>query len=96
LSTGGSAIAWYANVIKGEVLNSLENESNVRRGSYSVSVRIWVRPDGTIERYRLAQSTGDPERDRAIEAALGRIGRFSQPPPAELPQPISLRLVSRA
>ncbi|NJL94851.1 MAG: TonB C-terminal domain-containing protein, partial [Anaerolineae bacterium] len=52
-----------------------------------------MRPDGSIERYRLAQSTGDPERDRAIEAALGRIGRFSQPPPAELPQPVSLRLV---
>jgi protein TonB len=96
LASGSSAFNWYANVIKGELLGQLEQDSRARRGSYSVSVRIWVRADGSIERYRLAQSTGDVARDKAIEAALGRIGRFSQPPPPDMPQPVSLRLVSRA
>ena len=96
LASGGSAFSWYANVIKGELLSELEEENRARRGSYSVSVRIWVRPDGSIERYRLAQSTGDAARDKAIESAIARIGRFSQPPPPDMPQPVSLRLVSRA
>ena len=96
LASGNGAFTWYANVIKGELLSRLEDEAAARRGSYSISVRIWVRPDGTIERYRLAQSTGDASRDRAIEAVLSRMSRFSQAPPPDMPQPVSLRLVSRA
>jgi TonB family protein len=59
-------------------------------------VKVWVRPDGTIERIALAQSSGDKERDRAIEAALSRISRISQAPPADMPQPVSMQIVSRA
>lgn len=95
LASGGNAYRWYAGVIKGELQSELEEDARARRGSYSVSVRIWVRPDGSIERYRLVQSTGDVSRDKAIESAIARLRRFSQPPPPDMPQPVSLRLVSR-
>jgi outer membrane biosynthesis protein TonB len=55
-----------------------------------------LRQDGTVERARLAQSTGDPTRDKAIEAFLSRLTRISQPPPAGTPQPISIHIGSRA
>ena len=71
-------------------------DARARAGSYSIRVQVWVRGDGSVERVRLAQSSGDKERDRAIEAALARIARLSRSPPAEMPQPISLRIVSRA
>lgn len=96
LASGGSAYAWYADLVKGEILSRLEDETVARRGSYSVVVRVWLSSDGTIERYRLAQSTGDPQRDRAIEQALGRVGRISRAPPPDLPQPVNLRIISRA
>jgi periplasmic protein TonB len=96
LASGGSAFAWYAGLLKTEILDRLQDEKTVRSGSYSVLVRVWVRQDGTIERVRLGQSTGDRERDRIIEDALSKLGRFSQAPPADMPQPINLRIVSRA
>lgn len=95
LASGGSAYAWYAGVIKNEILGHLGEEKKVRTGSYSVVVRLWLRRDGTIEKTILASSTGDKERDRAIEVALSQMARVSQPPPADMPQPISLRIVSR-
>jgi TonB family protein len=95
LASGGSAYAWYAGLLKNEILGRLQDEKKVRSGSYSIQVRIWVRPDGTIERIRFTQSSGSGERDKAIEEAITRI-RVSQAPPADMPQPISLRIASRA
>lgn len=96
LASGGSAYLWYAGILKNEILDRLQQDKDVRKGSYSVDVKLWVRPDGSVERVRLTQSTGDRQRDQAIEAALSRMTRISQAPPADMPQPISLRIVSRA
>jgi protein TonB len=96
LGTGGSAYTWYANLLKSAILEKLQGLKAARSGPYSVSVKAWTRADGSIERIRLAQSTGDLERDKAIEAELATIERLSQAPPDGLPQPMSLRLVSRS
>jgi periplasmic protein TonB len=96
LASGGSAFAWYAGLLKNEIVDQLQAETRVRGAQYTVIVRVWVRDDGTVERVRIAQSSGDHERDKAIEDALARITRISQAPPADMPQPISLRIVSRA
>ena len=95
LASGGSAYSWYAGLLKNEILGKLNDEKKVRSGSYSIQVRVWVRQDGTIERIHFTQSTGNGERDKAIEEAITRI-RVSQAPPADMPQPISLRIASRA
>jgi periplasmic protein TonB len=95
LATGGSAFSWYAGLIKNEILDALDDEKNVRSGAYSVVVRVWVAHDGTVEKASLEGSSGDRERDRAIEFALSQLQRLSQAPPANMPQPISLRIVSR-
>lgn len=96
LAGGGSAFTWYGGLVKNEILELLGDDPKIRNGSYSVAVRVWVRPDGAVERASLVGSSGDQERDRAIERALGQITRLSQPPPANMPQPINLRIVSRA
>lgn len=96
LGSGGSAYAWYAGLLKGEILDQLQEVKAARSGAYSVVVKVWVRSDGSVERIRLAQSSGDRARDSAIETALARIGRISQGPPADMPQPVSLKIVSRA
>ncbi len=96
LGTGGSALTWYSGLVQNAVLTQLQDEKDARGGAYSVRVQLWVRADGSVERARLAQSSGDSARDRAIERALARITRIAQPPPLEMPQPINLRIVSRA
>jgi len=95
LASGGNAYTWYAGLLKSEILDQLNSEKRARLGEYSVIVRVWVRNDGTIDHVRLAVSSGSRERDQAIEAALSRISRLSQPPPIDMPEPISLRIVSR-
>lgn len=94
LATGGSAYAWYGGLLKDQILEELGSETKARNGAYSASLKVWVRADGSFERIRLAQSTGNPERDRAIEAALSRLGRAPQAPPPDMPQPITIRIVS--
>jgi periplasmic protein TonB len=96
LASGGDAFSWYAGLLKSEILDRLQEERDARRGPYSAEVKVWIRGDGTIERASLTHSTGDRSRDRAIEAALSRLSRISQSPPSDMPQPISLRIVSRA
>ena len=94
LASGGSAFAWYAGLLKNEILDQLNNDKRMHGAEYSVSVRVWVRPDGTVDHAHLAQSTGNHERDQAIESALTRV-RLPQAPPADMPEPVSLRIVSR-
>lgn len=95
-TSGGSAYTWYAGLIKNEILDSLGDEPRARKGSYSVNVRLWVRRDGTVERAELAGSSGNRDRDDAIREALSRMSRISQAPPNDMPQPITLKIVSRA
>jgi len=95
LAGGGSAYAWYAALLKDEILSQLNGDTSARRGEYALIVQVWVRGDGSIDRVRVAQGSGDRARDQAIEQALSRLGRLNQAPPADMPEPISLRIVSR-
>jgi protein TonB len=92
LASGGSALAWYGGQVKNQILDCLQQDTHARSGSYSTSIRMWVRPDGSVERVVLPQSSGDRDRDRAIEGCAKQV---SQSPPADMPQPVSLRIVSR-
>ena len=40
-------------------------------------------------------STGNAERDRAIETALNGVRKLSQAPPAGMPQPVTIKIISR-
>jgi TonB family protein len=93
---GGSAFSWYAGLLKDQILNQLGAAPDVRSASYTVVVSVWVGGDGTVQRVEIAKSSGDTERDRSIESALTRLGRLSQPPPADMPEPITLRIVSHS
>ncbi|MGO9803449.1 MAG: TonB C-terminal domain-containing protein [Steroidobacteraceae bacterium] len=95
LASGGSAYLWYAGLLKDQILEQLNADRRARGGDFSLLVRVWVRGDGSIDRVRIVQGSGDRERDSAIEAALARIPRLSQAPPADMPEPISLKIVSR-
>ena len=91
----GSAFAWYAGLLKDQIVNQLGADKKVRSGDYSLTVRVWVREDGSIQRVSVVQGSGDRARDQTIEAALEHLDRLPQAPPADMPEPISLRIVSR-
>lgn len=89
LATGGSVFAWYSNKMQSEIRDCLADDKDVRKGT--VHVRMWLRDDGTIDRVRLAESTGDGTRDKVIETRVEKCRHFS-PPPAGTPEPITIKL----
>jgi protein TonB len=92
---GGDAHLWYAGLIKKEMQALLNDHSEVRRNKYSVVVKVWVERDGRISQVDLQGSTGDPTVDRALRTTLTTAARLQQPPPADMPQPVRLRITSR-
>jgi len=92
---GGSAFAWYTSLLKDTILDSLSENERVRRGSYQVTVRVWLSNDGKVERIKLASTSGSRDLDSAIEQALTKVAKVREAPPLEMPQPVTLRIVSR-
>jgi protein TonB len=82
-------------MLKETILERLGEDERVRKGSYRVTVRVWLAQDGRVERAQLADSTGNRDVDAAIEQSLERLGPLREGPPLEMPQPITLRIVSR-
>ena len=94
--TGGAVFAWYTGKLKSEVSDRLSSDSKLRGRKYTVGVRIWIEADGRIKDVRVVNGTGNNEIDSAIAADLVALGRLSESPPLEMPQPISLQIVSRS
>jgi outer membrane biosynthesis protein TonB len=91
---GGSRFSGYAAGIQSSVQTALQRDDRTRRGTWRLPVRLWVGAGGEIARIQLVGTTGDPARDQALQQAL--TGLKVAPPPADLPQPIVLRINARA
>lgn len=97
ITGSGSAIfGWYTTLVKDQVSDCLASDQRVNREKFAVVLRVWVNADGTLRDARVASSSGDPSLDDAIESALRCGARVRERPPLEMPQPISLRVVSRS
>ena len=67
----------------------------IKKSALSVKTRVWVDSTGRIIRAKLAESTGDAAADSALvdEVLMGL--QLTEPPPADMPSPIVLRLTAR-
>jgi outer membrane biosynthesis protein TonB len=91
----GTKWAWYANQVQSRVQQALQQNRKTRSASVSVNVRVWPDVNGRINRAQLANSTGDPLLDAAIRDEVLTGLQLDQPPPADMPAPITLRLAAR-
>jgi periplasmic protein TonB len=92
---GGSKYGGYAAKVQSAVANAMRQNSTTRSAVMTVDVKIWADQLGRVTRAQLGRSTGNPDLDRAIrEDVLGNL-RLPEPPPAEMPMPINLRLTAR-
>jgi len=94
IGRSAGAFAWYTNLLKSSVFDALSADERIRRGSYSVVVRVWLANDGRVERIAVAQPSGNKELDGYIQQALTHVTRMSEAPPLEMPQPVTLKIVS--
>jgi len=91
----GTKWSWYAKQVQGRVQQALQTNRRTRSASMNVSVRVWPDPSGRIRRAQLSESTGDPGLDAAIRDEVLTGLQLDQPPPADMPAPITLRLAAR-
>lgn len=94
--TGGAVFAWYTGKLKSAVSERLSSDDKLRGKKYTVGVRIWIEADGRIKDVRVINGTGNRDIDNAIAADLVALGRLSDSPPLEMPQPVNLQIVSRS
>ncbi len=94
-SGGGMQFAFFSNALQRHIQDELARNRKIKLRDYRVTVKAWINPDGVIRRAELADSTGDPELDRAIQAALTDLGPLRTAVPENLPQPIKLRITNR-
>lgn len=58
----------------------------------NIRVRIWPDSTGRITKVRIAGSTGDPALDAAIQDEILPGVQMADPPPADLPLPIIMKI----
>ena len=94
LGTGTAIFGHYTTLLKDAIQDKLSENEKIRRGNYTVAMRIWVAADGAVERVAMVQGTGRRDLDSAIEEAARQV-RVNELPPVEMPQPVTLKIISR-
>ena len=87
---GGTKYGWYASEVQTRIADALRNNPNTRRASMTVTVRIWPDASGRITKVRI--SGGDPSLDATIQNNILTGLQLSDPPPADMPLPIVMRI----
>jgi TonB family protein len=94
--TGGGDFAEgaYRRLLASALQAAIQSDDQASRLIFSAEVRVWVAPDGRIDRVVVARSSGDPKTDRLVVAALMQAGRIDAPP-AQLKFPALVALKGR-
>ncbi|MFZ4764519.1 MAG: TonB C-terminal domain-containing protein [Roseimicrobium sp.] len=92
---GGSKFGWYAGQVQTRIAEALRENKRTRSASLSLQVRIWADSNGRITRASLADSTGDAAVDTALKDEVLTGLKLQEPPPADMPMPIVMRISAR-
>ena len=86
----------YGNAAKRDLHAFLNREESLRKaGDYKVPIALWLRADGSVERFELQGSAGDTQTDEQLKQALNRFKGFRTPPPPNMVWPMRLQLTNR-
>lgn len=95
-SVGGSAGgASYGSRLQRHIQEQLSRNRQLRESDYRITVRIWLRHDGSLERAELSGSTGSDKLDQLLTEALRQIPAMREALPENMAQPIRIRVTNR-
>lgn len=95
--SGGDAFrhGHFFGALKRHLDDVAQRNRELQGRNYQVSIGLWLDRAGNVQRYELLGSTGDARIDSALKQTLDTLPPMREPPPADLPQPIVLRMSSR-
>jgi hypothetical protein len=79
----------YSAALQDALHNALCRHQETAPGSYRVLARAWIGSAGLTDRAELLTSLGDARRDALLTESLRGLA-VGSPPPAGLPQPVTL------
>ncbi|MFH1657871.1 MAG: TonB-dependent receptor [Rhodocyclaceae bacterium] len=91
----GAAQGMYAGRLQRHLQEQLSRNRKLKESDYRVTVRVWLRRDGSVEKADLAQSTGNSGLDELLREALLQVAAMREAPPENMPQPIRIRITAR-
>ena len=96
----GNPWAWYDalvnDAVNSAVQTALGREKTLKNKNYKVIVKVWVNASGQVTRVALMDSTGDAKVDEILKEALKDMRALRDSPPEDMPQPMKIRVISRA
>ncbi len=87
--------AGFSGMLQAALRYALCRRDETRPGNYRTLIRLWIDSSGSVADAILLTSTGDEKRDAMLSDALRRLS-VGEPPPSDLPQPLTLLLVPNA
>lgn len=84
----------YFAIIQANIRTALCRNAETRPGSDRFLFKFWIAPSGAVQRSELTRSTGNQARDAALAEVLRSL-TFDEPPPAHMPQPITMVVFPR-
>lgn len=84
----------YAGVLQNTVTRALCQWTGAQFGRYRASLQLWIGRNGVVRQARVLAGTGDARRDEALAGVLAGL-IMDTPPPADLPQPVTIVLAPR-
>lgn len=86
----------YRALLQQHVSLAMSRNKDLRAaGDFKLVVNVWIRPDGTVERYQLVADPGRPELANLLATALAEIPPAKQAFPKDLPQPTRIVVTNR-
>lgn len=82
----------YYGLIQAGITDALCEAQGAHPGRYRFTAKLWIAPDGAVVGSRRIGSTGTPQQDHEIDAALRRMQLNKAPPPG-FRQPVIILIV---
>ncbi|HEX4084282.1 MAG TPA: hypothetical protein VHY22_05185 [Chthoniobacteraceae bacterium] len=89
---GGTKYGWYATEVQKSIAEALRKNPQTRKASMNVVVRIWPDSTGRITKVRVSSQGIDDKTRQALQDEVLNGLQLTDPPPADMPLPIVMRL----
>lgn len=90
-----SKYGWYAAKVQNTISSAFLKNATTRKAAFVLNVKIWADRSGRVTRAQLIGSTGRSDIDEIIRSQILTGLQLTDPPPADMPMPINLRMTAR-
>lgn len=85
----------FAVKVQNTIAETLRRNAGTRNATFSMKVLVWADANGRITRATPVGSSGDPTVDQAVKNQVFAGLQLPEPPPADMPMPINMRISAR-